>query len=88
MLTFEKLLYIMKLQAKTKDIETIKSQISSLKGTIEFQQTKKQSITDPVEYNNITKQINQNITDRKQLELNYSTSLSTMLQQMEAMRLL
>ena len=61
-----------------KDIETIKSQISSLKGTIEFQQTKKQSITDPVEYNNITKQINQNITDRKQLELNYSTSLSTM----------
>lgn len=61
------------------DIETTKSRLTSLRSTIEYQQTIKQTITDPEEYSKISNQINQNITDFKQLQTSYRTSLDSIM---------
>lgn len=59
-------------------IETTKSRLTTLKATIDQEQTVKQTTTDATEYNKLTTQLNQNISEYKQLQTSYQTSLSTM----------
>ena len=59
------------------DIESTKSRLVSLKGTIDAQQTTLQTITEKERYNKLKDQITENTDEYKQLEIKYRTSLNT-----------
>lgn len=60
------------------EIETAKSQISSLKATIASQKTELQSITEMDKYNSMQQQIATNMTDLQNLQASYSTLVSNL----------
>ena len=60
------------------EIETAKSQITSLKATIASQKTELQSITEMDKYNSMQQQIATNMTDLQNLQASYSTLVSNL----------